>query len=354
MTCFSIQKTLLFATLTGAFLCFAPHSGIAQTPEKSMDPEVAREIKKLEDEDRRRQDELIGKVDSPIVLELFTTSDCTACVFADRLLYDTMKDKNIIALSCKISDLSELRTKNDIPPNPDEIDDEQEKVKKQTGPMDPCVFRQWAYRSSYSSRDVKIVVPTFIMNGYDVVIGDDFKYFNSMLNSYQYAGKNKTLEVFMRWKDKDTISIHLPEDPRANKAKKSASVWIVRYKDMMVERVETGLNKGRVLRFSNVIQDIKHIGKWHQQMRTIEIDVPPPQGGYERGGYVVLVQEMMGEPVLAAGKLIDYPHPNDIKKKKEDLLKHEQQKKAIEKQRGAPLEPQEKAVTSPPAVPPKE
>jgi len=74
------------------------------------------------------------------------------------------------------------------------------------------------------------------------------------------------------------------------------------------------MNKGRVLRFSNIIQNSKHIGKWHQQMRVLDIDVEPPQGGKDRGGYVVLIQEMMGEPILAAGKLVDYPHPNDIKK----------------------------------------
>jgi hypothetical protein len=350
MTCFSIQKTLLFAALAGFLLCFAPMAGHAQEPSNPMKPDISEEIKKVEAEDQRKNDELIGKVDSPIVVELFTTADCTACVFADRVMYDTMKDKNVIALSCKINDLSELRTKFDKKPKQGEVEaEEEEEVKKQTGPMDPCVFRQWAYRSSRGSNDVRITIPTFVFNGNDMVIGDDLKYYTTTVNSYHYASKNKTLEVFMRWKDKDTITIHLPEDPKAKKVKKSASVWIVRYKDMMVEKVDAGLNKGRVLRFSNVIQDIKHIGKWHQQMRTVDIDVPAPQGGFERGGYVILVQEMMGEPVLAAGKLVDYPHPNDIKKKQEDIQKKEQQKKILNQQRA--ITPQ----AAPPAtVPPKQ
>ena len=344
MTCFSIQKTLLFAGLTGAFLVFAPLLSHAQETPKHADPEVAAEIKKLEEEDQRKKDEAIGKVDSPIVIELFTTADCTACVFSDRLMYDTMKDNNVIALSCKINDMSELRTKFDGAYKAGEVPPEEDEVKKQTGPMDPCVFRLWAYRSSYfSSGDVRITIPTFIFNGDELVVGDDLRYYNTVFNSYHYASMNKALEVFMRWKDKDTITIHLPEDPKAKKVKDSASVWIVRYKDMIVERVDSGLNKGRVLRFSNVIQDIKHIGKWHQQMRTIDVDVPVPQGGYERGGYVVLVQEMMAQPVLAAGKLIDYPHPNDIKKKQEDIQKKSQQKKMMDEQR---------AITPPPVKAP--
>lgn len=350
MTCFSIQKTLVFTALAGVFLCLAPPLARAQDASRPMDPEVSAEIKKLEDEDKRKKDELIGKVDSPIVIELFTTADCPACIFADRVLYDTMKNKNVIALSCKIYDMSELRTKSYHNQNPGERAAE-EQVQKQTGPMDPCIFRQWAYRSGSGSSDVQISIPTFIFNGDELVVGQDMRYYNTVLNGYGYASRNKTLEVFMRWKDKDTITIHLPEDPKAQKVKRSASVWIVRYKDMVVERVDSGLNKGRVLRFSNVIQDIRHIGKWHQQMRSIDIDVPAPQGGYERGGYAVVVQEMMGSSILAAGKLVDYPHPNDIKKKQEEIRKKAEQKKLLDQQRMiAP--PPSAAPAAAPAVPP--
>jgi hypothetical protein len=309
MTCFSILKSLAFAAVMGVFITLAPLSAFAQT---QPPPE---EVEKLKAEDQRRKDIEAGKVDSPIVVELFTTADCTACVFADRILYDTMKEKNIIALSCKITDMSELQSQLDAPVKFGEENTPPPAAKKQKGPMDPCIFRQWAYRSSYANTETKITIPTFIFNGYDQIGGDDFNYYTQMLNSYHYSNKNKTLEVFMRWKDKDTIAVHLPEDPKAGKNKKSASVWIIRYKDMMVEKVEEGMNKGRVLRFSNIIQNIKHIGKWHSQMRTIEVDVPAPQGGRERGGYVIMVQEMMGQKVLAAGKLPDYPHPNDAKEK---------------------------------------
>jgi hypothetical protein len=310
MTCFSILKSLTFALAAGVFISLAPLSAFAA--ETKPPPE---EVEKLKAEDQRRKDIEAGKVDSPIVIELFTTADCTACVFADRVLYDTMKEKNVIALSCKITDLSELQSHLDAPVKPGDENIPPKNVKKQKGPMDPCVFRQWAYRSSYTNSETKITIPTFIFNGYDQIGGDDFNYYSQMLNSYRYSNKNRTLEVFMRWKDKDTITVHLPEDPKAGKEKKSASVWIIRYKDMMVEKVEEGMNKGRVLRFSNIIQNIKHIGKWHSQMRMIDVNVAPPQGGKERGGYVVLVQEMMGQQVLAAGKLVDYPHPNDVKEK---------------------------------------
>lgn len=348
MTCFSIQKSLLFGLLLAAF--FGIPALPAHAQETKPPPE---EIEKLKQLEAAEAEEASGKVDSPIVVELFTTADCTACVFADRILYDTMKnDKNVIALSCKIEDMSELYTKFETWRGTKEKRERQPTV-KQSGPMDPCVFRLWTYLSAYSTNDVNLRIPTFIFNGYDRAIGGDPEYYTMMLNRYHYANKNKSLEVFMRWKDKDTITIHLPTDPKAGKTKRSASVWIVRYKDMAVEKVEKGMNKGRVLRFSNVIQDIKHIGKWHQQMRTLDIDVPAPQGGKERGGYAVLVQEMMGEPVLASGILADYPHPNDIKAQAEAKAKAEAAAKLREENRNmvAPKKAPEKTAPTPAPAP---
>lgn len=249
-----------------------------------------------------------GKTDAPILVELFTTKDCTACIFADRILYEAMKDKQVIALSCQIKDLSEIKNA-----------DEKEAMGEESnykGPMDPCVFRHWAYMSSRTDQDVTLNIPTFIFSGYDRLGSNNMSYFQTMLNAHHYRSKNKVLEVYMQWKDDDTITIHLPQDPQVEKWNINSSVWLIRYKDMAVERIDEGVNKGRVLRFSNIIQDIRHIAKWHGVVRTINVDVPKPQGGKERGGYVVVVSSMLGEPTMAAGKIEDYPTPNDLKKNK--------------------------------------
>jgi hypothetical protein len=147
---------------------------------------------------------------------------------------------------------------------------------------------------------------------------DSMPAFLNTLTSYHFEGRNRALEVYMQWKDKDTITIGLPQHPRASaKNKISGSVWLIRYKDMEVQKIDVGQNAGRVLRFSNIIQSIRHIAKWHGTVRSLDIDVDPPKGGKDRGGYVILVQEMMGEPVQAAGKLEDYAMPNDLKKSAE-------------------------------------
>ncbi len=270
---------------------------------------LRKQMERAEDEANRqsRNEEYENKfeeTDSPILVELFTTTDCSECVYADRMLYDASKDKRVIPLSCRIVDLSELE-------GGESNSNTAGSTKSKDGPIDPCVFRQWTYQTGPGNKDTSLSFPTFVFNGFDQIKSGTISRFDTVLNSYHFAYKNRILEVFMQWKDKDTITVHLPRDPKTEKSSINASVWIIRYKDMEVQRVDSGINKGRVLRFSNIIQNIRHIAKWHGHTRSIDVDVPAPTGGKDRGGFVIVVQQMMGQPVLAAGKLVDYPHPND-------------------------------------------
>ena len=294
MTCFSIRKFPLFSLIVAGFL-LAPLPVMAQTP---LNPDG----KPMGEEEIRKSQ----KVDLPIVVELFTASDCSACVLADRMLYDAMKDKNVIALSCHMKDLADTGEGS--------IEERGKDGGVVTdGPMDPCVFRQWAYKSSGRRQDVSITIPEFIINGQEVMNVESMPLFYRMIENYHYSSRNKTLEVLAKWKDRDTITIHLPQGEETLFGKPSGSVWIIRYKDMAVERIDAGVNKGKVLRFSNIVQDIRHVGKWRGDIRSFDVDVAAPKGGKERGGYAIVVQEMMGRPMLAAGMLPDYPMPNDAK-----------------------------------------
>lgn len=294
MSFFTIHKSFI---LRGIAVCLALFiaAGTALAQDTVKDQVFDAESKIKAEKDLEYKMRASGKTDTPIVIELFTTRDCSACIFADRMLYDAMADKQVIALSCIIKDGLK---KNPVNEN---------------APMDPCLFRQWAYKSTHVTQDVTLSLPTFMLNGYDEVGVSSLSYFHKLLEAYHYKFKNNTLEVYMEWKDKDTITIHFPQDPKVEKFNINASAWLVRYKGVHIEKINEGLNKGRVLRFSNVIQNIRHVAKWHGTVRTIDIDVPVPQGGKEKGGYVILVSAMMGESVMAAGQLEDYPLPNDLK-----------------------------------------
>lgn len=320
MTCFSIQN---FLRISALFLAFA---AVTAPPSRAQTEPPAGEIQRLKDEELKKQEEEDGKVNSPIVLELFTGADCSACIFADRMLYDAQKDKQVIALSCRVKNSTSLAGSSS----------EANKEGNTAGPMDPCVFRQWTYSAS-SASDVTLRIPVFYFNGKESAKADGGSQFGERLNRYHYKSANKIQEALLRWKDKDTISIHLPQQ-LSEGAQVNASVWLVRYKNMDVVRMDSGINAGRVLRFSNVIENITHVAKWHGNMRVVNVDVTPPQGGKQKGGYVVLVGEMLGTEYLAAGKLEDYPVAADI----EEEAKKRAKARAAAEGRGE-IVPSEKA-----------
>jgi len=301
MTSPFIQKTALLSLMfwVGLFIVGAK----AQT--SGTDSGVS-SINKSEHNVRQGQ-----KLGAPIVLELFTTADCTACIVADRMLYDSTLKPNVIGLSCQIqdmntatSDVSKQTTENTTATAP--MTGESTVDIGAAGGADPCLFRLWTYTPKQGSNAAKVTVPTFILNGQETVRLNDGTNFASILARYDFTPPNQTQLIETLWKDQQTITLNLPDNQEMQTFKQSASLWLIRYQDILVESKQDGVNAGKVLRFSNVVKDITHIGKWHGIQRTLDISVPKAPGGKEKGGYVILAQEAMGKPVLAVGRLIDY------------------------------------------------
>lgn len=284
MSSFSIHK---FFQLAAAFCFFALLTSFAGSGWAQPVPSSTKEAPP-------------ENVAPPIFLELYTSEDCAACIYADHMLYESMKNDRVIALSCVIQDMAGFRSVEEKHADSPEND---------AGAFDQCLFRQWAYQSSRSEGTTTLSIPMFIMNGFDILVAANMNDFKNTLSSYKTPPKNIALGIFMEWKDQDTVTIHLPQAPDIEKANTNASVWIIRYEDVSVRHIETGENKGKVLRFSNVVKDVRHIAKWHGALRSINVDVHPPEGGKSKGGYAVMVSAMVGSPILAAGKLSDYAVP---------------------------------------------
>lgn len=234
----------------------------------------------------------------PLVIELFTSSNCSACMPADRILYDVSKQKNVIALGCHIDYW------------------DKETLMDPTG-LEECTYRQWAYRNSGRLSGGKIRVPHFMINGEYSIGRSKTEIFYHFLTNVKNMPTPKPSFIHMKWKDKDTLLVEMPDANRDIREKDSFSVWLIRYQDYLIQKVSQGDTAGRVLRFTNVVRDAKHIAKWHGERRTIEVDVPMPAGGKERGGYVTIIHEINGSEIVAAGKVPDYK----IRKKKKEAPK---------------------------------
>lgn len=233
------------------------------------------------------------KGDTPIVIELFTATNCSACMPADRILYDIAKQPNVIALGCHINYWDE-HTLGDP-----------------TG-LEACTYRQWAYRSSGMFGGTNIKVPHFMINGIYSVDNSKTRLFYNRLAQAKES-RHKPDLVFMEWVDQDTLRIHMPESSREVNEDDSFSVWLIRYQDHVIKKVDEGQTAGRVLRFTNVVKNAKHIAKWHGKVRTIEVDVDKPPGGVERGGYVTIIHQINGSEIVAAGKVADYKAADEKK-----------------------------------------
>lgn len=232
-------------------------------------------------------DDIKVKDNEPMIVELFTSTNCSACMEADRILYDLSKKKNVIALGCHVNYWDE-NTLND------------------PSGLEACTYRQWTYKSSGMMSSTEVSVPHFILNGRQSVQKNQIKKFFSYFMTEQGSNPHKPLPVAMKWKDQKTLYVTLPETGWKLNKRDSFSVWLIRYQDSLIKKVDDGQTAGRVLRFTNVVKGSKHIAKWHGEKRTIEVDVDTPKGGAERGGFVVMIHGINGSDVVGAGRLADF------------------------------------------------
>lgn len=299
MTSFFIQKpyrtTVLMALLAAIFLLSGgpAHAQDATANEKEQRIEDINEISKSMNIRYRQKKE--KTTDAPIVVELFSAPDCSACIFGDRILFDAVKDQQVIGLTCLVKDIDNI-DKTNVRTHYDS-----------NKPIDICMLKLWAYETDIpGQQDTSISIPLFIVNGMTIVDTMQFQSFGNILEQFRLEETNSNLQALMRWSGKGTITISLPQKLDPNPIS-PASVWLIRYKNTHVEKMDHGVNKDRVLRFSNVVQYSQHIGKWYGEPRDIVVNVPLPQGGAEAGGYAVIVKTMIAGKILTAGKLEDYP-----------------------------------------------
>jgi hypothetical protein len=237
------------------------------------------------------REELVIHKDIPVVVELFTSTNCGACMEADRILYDLSKNKNVITLGCHV----------------DYWDDQT--LENPTG-LEACTYRQWTYKASGMMSEAEVNVPYFIVNGRQSIDRDKIRIFNQYFNMESNGGRRPPLPVDLSWQYQETLYVTLPNTTWRLDDKDSYSVWLLRYQDSVVKKLTEGQTAGRVLRFSNVVKSSKHIAKWHGEKRTIEVPVGAPPGGNDRGGYVVMIHQLNGSDVIGAGKVMDYKMPD--------------------------------------------
>ena len=220
----------------------------------------------------------LDTAENPIVIELFTAINCPGCDEAESIIYDLHNHKNAIVLSCPVDYLE-----------------------NGNWGLEECTNRQMFYDTRRWTTQSSLLVPEFVINGHEKLPGTNLKEVLKNIADYH----NHKFSVAPLWTTLEkptpqTLLVSLPD----GLTQESHSVWLFRYKDSTIKKTINENEETKILRFSNVVQQMKHIGRWYGKARTIPVDLSEFNQD-EKGGWVVLVQQKNNTPVVIAGKLAD-------------------------------------------------
>jgi len=224
----------------------------------------------------------------PIVIEFFTSIDCLACLRAESIFNTLSQREDVIALACHI-DQWDAENVSDF------------SIKE-------CEYRQWAYKDSRMIENTRLDIPYMVLNGETELSFWELDRLDSSLNRIREFKRTQTFPIEVDWIDREMLQINIPA--QAQYRDNSYNVWLLRYRDSLIKKIEEGENAGRIVKFTNLVEEINQVTKWNGLEKDLTVKVGAPPGGNLRGGYAVLIQRLNGDRVIGAGKVVDYPVDN--------------------------------------------
>lgn len=208
-------------------------------------------------------------VDSPVVVELFTSQSCSSCPPADKILASLTKHPNIIALSCHVSYWNHLHWKDTLS-------------------HEFCDMRQHGYAGQKGSQ--RVYTPQMIVNGTNEFVGSHSSKVKSALSKAQ---KNPIQSIEITMPNPYSIEFTLPD------AKKdSYRIWAFGYQTTHHESIPSGENRGKSVTYANPVQTYTNLGSWDGKAAKHEFTTP--DGKID--GIAILVQRNGYGEIIAAGK----------------------------------------------------
>lgn len=209
-----------------------------------------------------------GSSRQAVVVELFTSQGCSACVAADKLLNQLADRPGVLALSFAV-DYWDYLGWNDTFAKPEFSD------------------RQKAYMKRLALRD--LYTPQVIVEGKGQVAGAEPKKIDSLVRQ---AARDLDPAPPMRFQRRLRVKIGAGRRPEGG-----ADVWLVRY-DPQVRKVavKAGENRGQILPQRNVVRELVRLGSWTGRAKTYAI---PPADAAESGlKTCIILQSANGGRIL--------------------------------------------------------
>lgn len=212
----------------------------------------------------------IEEINTPVVVELFTSQSCSSCPPADKILASLAHNPNVIALGCHVSYWNHLNWKDTLS-------------------HEFCDIRQHGY-GSYTG-DKRIYTPQMIVNGEHHFIGSRQNELHAALEKTKSAPiKAIKIEAL----GSQAIKFTLPALTNNN-----YRLWAFGYKHKSTQNIEKGENRGLNHAYANAIGSYTNLGSWRGESAIHQFQRPQE----DIDAIAIFAQKDGYGPIIAAGKL---------------------------------------------------
>lgn len=204
----------------------------------------------------------------PVVLELYTSQNCSSCPTADRLLERLAARPDTIALACHITYFDSGRWRD-------------------TMGREFCNRRQGEYAKAFG-RGNRVYTPQMIVNGAAQMNGADEKKVRDAL-----IAAPPVATIALQKDVGGSVRLQLPAMPGIQ-----ARIKILGYHRSVRQPIAAGENAGRTLSYANAVTGLDDIMPW--QGEALIFSFSPSVAA---DAYAVLAEDVRTGRILAAGKI---------------------------------------------------
>lgn len=212
----------------------------------------------------------VVSVPPPVVVELFTSQGCSSCPPADEVLGELVARPNILPLSFHVTYWDRLGW-------PD------------TFGLEASTQRQRSYAALLDNNG--LYTPQMVIGGRIDVVGSRRQRVSQAIDLIA-SHRKPSLPIAI---EGDSLRLGAGEPAEA-------TVWLFGIDREHEVAIGRGENRGRDVRYHNVVRDITRLGRWSGG--ALELALPLERlAGEGRDGAVVLVQQQDSGDILAASQL---------------------------------------------------
>ncbi|MAQ70920.1 MAG: hypothetical protein CL565_01875 [Alphaproteobacteria bacterium] len=189
----------------------------------------------------------------PVILELYTSQNCSSCPPADRYLTELSQSSNIIAISCHVGYWNHLGWVDKLS-------------------LPECARRQRGYGRRLEGG--RVFTPQMIINGNQSFVGHHKADIGFEIRKQERNEDLYRAEISYD-RQNHTLTYRLPELPAGRQGVYELAVFAI--KNHVREKIETGENRGRTVLYTNVALSLDYLPNWNGKAfsKTIAYPLPP-------------------------------------------------------------------------------